>query len=117
MTTATIATITKTMKLLWVQVKELSTKKTTSSNKATKPLSRAKAIEAACTKREQQNKDKHCCWTHGCQVTKDHTSATCKTPVKNTKRQPHMTTTWAAATPVVSELEGPLMRHMKLIVF
>ena len=87
------------------------------SNKATKPTSRTKAIKAAHAKREQQNKDKHYCWTHGCQVTKDHTSATCKTPVKNTKRQPHMTTAWAAATPVVSELEGPLLWNMKLIVF
>ena len=89
-TTATIArpTIMETMKLLLDQVKGLSTKKTTASNKATKPLSHAKAIKASCAKCEQQNKDKHYCWTHRCQATKEHTSATCKTPVENMKRQP-----------------------------
>ena len=80
-----MATIMETMQLLSNQVKELTAKQMPADNQATKPNSRNENAKAQQNKRALHNKNKHYCWTHGCQASKDHMSATCKEPAKGHK--------------------------------
>ena len=82
MTTATIAPLMETMKILSNQVKELTAKQTPAGNQAAKMKSCNETTEARCAKRALHNKNKHYCWTHGCRAAKDHMSATCKDPAE-----------------------------------
>ena len=75
------ATLKETITELLDKVKELEAKKST-DNKRTKPANRNEYSAASRARRIEHNKAKHYCWTHGCRVIKEHTSATCKTPAE-----------------------------------
>ena len=81
------------------------------------PKSHAEAIKAKRAKREQQTKTSTTAGHMGVRLPRTTQAQPASHLSKNTKRRPCMTTAWAAAMPVVSESEGPLVWQMKLIVF
>ena len=78
---ATMTAMMETMKKMSEKIDALEKKKQpTGRNNSTKPTNPEEILAARHARLELNNKEKHHCWTHGCHVVKEHTSATCKMP-------------------------------------
>ena len=76
----------ETIKKMAEKIDILEKKKpVTGYKKNAKTMTPEEILAARQARLEHNNKEKHYCWTHGCRVVKEHTSANCKTPADGHK--------------------------------